>query len=157
MDREQADNPLRLQWGRPQGQQVPPKRANPPPPQAISPHNAQCLEAIQNRQEHELRIERGGLNALRMLESVRKKTWLQSIEFSRILAEQTASDAAETAMQQRMNAEFNNQAKFVYSFLRRSIKRFWFCRNNKKRLDQHLSKENSWTENINMLTPGCHF
>ncbi len=73
MDREGVDNPQRVQWDRPQGQQVPPRQTNPPPPPAISPHNVQHLEAIQNGWEHELIVERGRLNVLRVLESVRER------------------------------------------------------------------------------------
>ncbi len=122
MDKEGADNPQQVQWGRPRGLQVPPRQANPPPPPAISPPNAQHLEAIQNGREHALRVERGRLNALRVLESSRERMQLQAIEFTSILAEQAARDAAEAAMQQRVNVEFNNQAKFIYSWLRRNIK-----------------------------------
>ncbi len=75
------------------------------------------------------------MNTLRILESTRERTRLQSIELSRILAEQTARDTVEAAMQQRVNVEFNNQAKFIYNFLQRSIKCFQFCRNYK----------NAWT------------
>jgi hypothetical protein len=49
---------------------------------------------------------------------------LQFLELSRILAEQAAKDAAEAAMQQRVSIEFNNQAKIIYNFLRRSIEHF---------------------------------
>jgi hypothetical protein len=84
------------------------------------------LEAIQNEWEHELKVERGWLNALRILESARERTQLQILELSRILAEQAARDAAEVAMQQRMNVEFNNQAKIIYNFLWKSIKHFRF-------------------------------
>ena len=98
MDREGVDNSPQVQWGRLQGQQVPPGQANHPPQQAISPHNAEELEAIQNGWEHELRVQRGWLNALRVLESTRERTQLQSIESSRILAKQAAKDTAEAAI-----------------------------------------------------------
>jgi hypothetical protein len=52
------------------------------------------LEAIQNGQEHELMVEWGGLNTLRVLESARERMQLQAIEFTSILAERAASDAA---------------------------------------------------------------
>jgi hypothetical protein len=66
MVRQGAQNPQQQQWGRPQGQQVPPGQANHPSQQAISPHNAEELEAVQNGWEQELRVERGWMNALRM-------------------------------------------------------------------------------------------
>ncbi len=69
MDRKGAKNPQQQQWGRPQGQQVPPGQANHPPHQTIFPHNAEELEAIQNGREQELRVERGWMNVLRMLEA----------------------------------------------------------------------------------------
>ncbi len=87
------------------------------------------LEAIQNGQEHELRVERGWLNTLRILESVRERTRLQILECSRMLSEPEARDAGKAAMQHRVNVEFNNQAKFIYNWLWRSIKRSQFCRN----------------------------
>ncbi len=67
-------------------------------PPAISPHNVQHLEAIHNGREHELRVERGRLNALRILESARERTQLQILECSRMLAELEARDAAEAAV-----------------------------------------------------------
>jgi hypothetical protein len=73
MDREGADSPQRVQWGRPRGQQVPPRQTDSPPLPAISPHNAQHLEAIQNGREHDLTVERGRLNVLRVLESARER------------------------------------------------------------------------------------
>jgi hypothetical protein len=66
---------------------------------------------------------------LRILESARERMQLQILKFSRILAEQTAKGTAEAAMQQMVNVEFNNQAKIIYKFLWKSIKRFQFCRN----------------------------
>jgi hypothetical protein len=89
------------------------------------------LEEIHNGREHELRVERGWLKALKVLESTRERTQLQILECSRILAEQEARDAAEGAMQHGMNVEFNNQAKFIYTWLWRSIKRSQFCKNYK--------------------------
>ncbi len=74
MDRQRAENPQQQQWGRLQGQQVPPGQANHPPQQAISPHNAEEFEAMQNGREQELRVERGWMNALRMLEVARERT-----------------------------------------------------------------------------------
>jgi hypothetical protein len=55
------------------------------------------LEAIQNGQEHELKVERGRLNALRIFEAARERTRLQILEHARELAEQEARDAAEAA------------------------------------------------------------
>jgi hypothetical protein len=74
MDREGVKNPQQQQWGRPRGQQVPPGQANHLPQQAISPHNAEEMEAIQNGWEQELRVERGWMNALRILEVARERT-----------------------------------------------------------------------------------
>jgi hypothetical protein len=77
---------------------------------------------MQNGQEHELRVERGWLNALRMLEAAREISQLQILEHSRERAEWEAREAAKAAMQHRVNVEFNNQAKFIFNWLRRSIK-----------------------------------
>jgi hypothetical protein len=74
MDRQGAENPQRQQRGRPQGQQVRQGQANHSPQQAISPPNAEELEAIQNGWEQELRVERGRMNVLRMLEAARERT-----------------------------------------------------------------------------------
>ncbi len=71
------------------------------------------------------------MNALRILKAARERTQLQILEFSRELAEQEARDAVEAAMQHRVNVEFNNQAKFIFNWLRRSSKRSQFCRNYK--------------------------
>ncbi len=90
MDRQEAENLQQQQWGRPQGQQVPPGQANHPPQQAISPHNAEELEAIQNGWEQEFRVERGRMNALRMLEAVRERTQFVIKELSREHAEREA-------------------------------------------------------------------
>ncbi len=144
MDREWVDNPQQVQWGRPRGQQVPPRWTNPPSPPAISPHNAQHLEAIQNGREHELMVERGGLNVLRVLESMREKMQLQAIEFTSILAEQAASDAAEKAMEHRVDVEFNNQAKFICNWLLKSIKCSQFCRNYKNTWINICQKKIAW-------------
>jgi hypothetical protein len=65
-----------------------------PPQQAISPHNAEELEAIQNGWEHELRVQRGWLNALRILENASKRARLQILECSKMLAEWEAIDTA---------------------------------------------------------------
>ncbi len=123
LDREGAENPQQVQWGRPRGQQVPPRRANPHPQQIISPHNVEELEAIQHGQEHELRVERGQLNMLGMLEAARERMQLQILEHSRELEEWEARDTVEAAMQHRANVEFNNQAKFIFNGLWRSSKR----------------------------------
>jgi hypothetical protein len=45
------------------------------------------LEAIQNGWEHELRVEKGGLNAMRILEASRERIQLQILEHLRELAE----------------------------------------------------------------------
>jgi hypothetical protein len=76
MDRQGAENPQQQQWGRLRGQQVPPGQANHLPQRAISPHNAEELEAIQYGWEQELRVERGRMNALRMLEAARERMQL---------------------------------------------------------------------------------
>ncbi len=63
------------------------------------------------------------MNALRILdEAVRERTQLQILEHLRELAEQETRDAAEAAMQHRVNIEFNNQEKFNINWLRRSSK-----------------------------------
>jgi hypothetical protein len=51
------------------------------------------------------------LNALRILEATRERTLLQILECSRELAEQEARDAAEVAMQHRVNSKFNILSK----------------------------------------------
>ncbi len=99
MDRQRVENPQRQQWGRPQGQQVPPGQANHQPQQAISPHNAKELEAIQNQREQDLRVERGWMNAFRMLEATRERTRLAILEHSREHAEWEAREARLAAMQ----------------------------------------------------------
>ncbi len=88
------------------------------------------MEAILNGWEHELRVERGRLNGLRILEATRERTRLQIIEHSRELAEWEARDAAEAAMQHRVNVEFNNQAKFIFNWLWRSSKHSQFLEMN---------------------------
>jgi hypothetical protein len=136
MDRQGVENPQQQQWGRPQGQQVPPGQANHPPQLVISPHNAEELEAIQNGWEKELRVERGWMNALRMLEATRERMQLAIKVHSREHAEWEARQARVVAMQHRVNIEFNNQAKFIFNWLRKRIKRTQFCR----------SYKNSWTD-----------
>jgi hypothetical protein len=89
------------------------------------------LEAIQNGREHELRLESGRLNALRILEAAKERTQLQILEHSRELAEREARDPAEAAMQHRVNIEFNNQAKFIFNWLQMSSKCSQFCRKYK--------------------------
>ncbi len=110
------------QWGRPQGQQVPPGQANHPPQRAISPHNVEELEAIQNGWEEELRVERGWMNVLRMLEAARERTRLAILEHSRECVEWEGRQARVAAMEHRVNIEFNNQAKFIFNWLRKRIK-----------------------------------
>ncbi len=72
---------------------------------------------------------------MRILEAARERMQLQILEHSRELAEWEARDPAEVAMQHRVNIEFNNQAKFVFNWLRRSSKRFQF----------HRKYKNAWT------------
>ena len=123
MDREGAENPQQQQLGRPQGQQVPPGQANHPPQQAIPPPNAEELEAIQNGWEQELRVERGRMNALRMLEATRERMQLAIKEHSRERAEWEARQARAVAMEYKVNLGFNNQAKFIFNWLQKRIKR----------------------------------
>jgi hypothetical protein len=70
-----------------------------------------------------------------MLGAARERTRLQILEHSRERAEWEAREAAEAAMQHRVNVEFNNQAKFIFNWQWRSIKCSQFCRNYK----------NTWT------------
>jgi hypothetical protein len=131
MDRQEAENPQQQQWGRPQGQQVPQGQANHPPQQAISPHVAEELEAIQNGREQELKVEREWMNVLRMLEAARERARLAILEHSRKHAEWEAREARAAAIQHRVNVEFNNQATFIFNWLRKRIKRSQFHRNYK--------------------------
>jgi hypothetical protein len=58
IDREGAENPQRVQWGRLQGQQVPPRQDNPPPPppqQARERTQLQILEHARELAEWEAR------------------------------------------------------------------------------------------------------
>jgi hypothetical protein len=68
---------------------------------------------------------------LRILEAARERMQLQILEHSREFAEWEARDAVEAAMQHRVNAEFNDQAKFIFNCLWRSSKHSQFCRNYK--------------------------
>ncbi len=108
MDRQGAENPQRQQWGRPQDQQVPQGQANHPPQQAISPHNVEEMEAIQNGWEQELKVERGRMNVLRMIDAARERTRLAIKEHSRMCAEWEGRQARAAAMEHRVNVEFNN-------------------------------------------------
>jgi hypothetical protein len=69
------------------------------------------------------------MNALRMLEAARERTQLAILEHSRERAEWEAREARAAAMQHRVNIELNNQAKFIFNWLQRSIKCSQFCRN----------------------------
>ena len=105
MDGQGADNPQQQQWGRLQGQQVPPGQANHPPQQAISPHNTEELEAIQNGWEQNLRVEREQMKELRMLQATRDRTRLAIKEHSREHAKWKARQARTAAMKHRVNLE----------------------------------------------------
>ncbi len=62
------------------------------------------------------------MNALRMLEAARERMQLAILEHSRERAEWEAREARVVVMQHRVNVEFNNQAKFIFNWIRRSIK-----------------------------------
>jgi hypothetical protein len=75
------------------------------------------------------------MNTLRMLEAARERTRVMIKEHSREHAEWEARQARVVAMKHSVNVEFNNQAKFIFNWLQKRIKRSRFCRNNK----------NAWT------------
>jgi hypothetical protein len=63
------------------------------------------------------------MNALRMLEATRERTRVAIVDHSRERAEWEARHARAAAMEHRVNVEFNNQAKFIFNWLRKRIKR----------------------------------
>jgi hypothetical protein len=80
------------------------------------------LNAIQYGWEQELRVERGWINALRMLEATRERTQLAIEDFSGEHAEREARQVGEAAMEHRVNTlnSIIKQSSFSIGYRRES-------------------------------------